>query len=202
MSDQDRNAAEDLEKQLAVLSEDDAGVAAFQRDQALIAQEVKDNPDKPVAEWSTGRWVRLSQEDKDAWYARQAEHQRTLVPRMQESARQTINARAQMLRDARITPSEVSIYDRKEAEANRLLVDQVPFSARLFPVLAGEAKRTGKTPEEVATIWQTKAAERWELVSQIDQLRTEANAEVDAATTVEAVNEVVTQYLDSLQKIK
>lgn len=167
---------------------------AFLAEQANIEREARENPDQPVAAFANGQWVRLSDEEKTIRLAAAEAHAARLPEMRRASAVEAIDRMADRARCRHITPSEAPIYELKRGEAARFLRDK-PRDTAGFPMLAGEAKRTGKSAADIAALWSRKDAEWTAIASLIDQARMTAKEAVAAAQDKPAI----TAALDALR---
>lgn len=112
---------------------------------------------------------------------------------------QRINATIGAVRQRFITtaPGQEMIYLSKETEARACIAEADPDPAD-YPLLAAEIGITAPDLQSVAQTVMNLAA-IWRLIgAQLEQIRLLTSAQISAATSVEAVNAVVTDFHDTL----
>lgn len=106
------------------------------------------------------------------------------------AARATLLAQVEAARRPLVTalPGQEMIYLAKEAEARRWIADPVPDPAD-YPLLSAEIGITAPDAHSLAQLWLNMAALMISEGARLEALRLSTGAAIDAAETVEAVQE-------------
>lgn len=129
---------------------------------------------------------------------RSAESKAAVLAKAQASARARIDESITAARRLYITtlPGQEMIYQAKENEAKAYLVlDPEPADLDEFPMLAAEVGVTAPTAYELAQIWLNMAAQWRAVAADLENLRLTAREEIDNATTVAELDQIVADRL-------
>jgi hypothetical protein len=119
-------------------------------------------------------------------------------------AESVIDAKAQEVRGRFLSPGMDGVYVEKRDEAKAYLKaytqSNLPSLAE-YPYLAAETGLTAPTPKALAELWISRHNQSKVAGPFIEALRTAAKAQVRAARSQAAINEIVTQAVAQLDEL-
>lgn len=90
-----------------------------------------------------------------------------------------------------VIPGQEMVYTAKEAEARAFITAGSPDDTSDFPLLAAETGTTAETPDQLAQLWLNMAAIWRQAAAELEPIRLNAGAAIDAAETKAEIDAAV-----------